>query len=87
VVTSWCVGLLALAPVGALATPGWAAPADTCFGERATITGSGIIDGTAGSDVIVGSDGGDTIDARSGNDLICGLAGDDVVVGGLGNDR
>jgi hypothetical protein len=81
------VGLLALALVGAMVTAGWAAPAATCFGERATITGSGIIDGTAGSDVIVGSDSSDTIDARSGNDLICGLAGDDVLVGGLGNDQ
>ena len=43
-----------------MVTAGWAAPAATCFGERATITGSGIIDGTAGSDVIVGSDGSDT---------------------------
>ena len=29
------VVLLALGPVGGLATPGWAAPAITCFGERA----------------------------------------------------
>jgi hypothetical protein len=43
------VGLLALALVGTMVTAGWAAPAATCVGERASITGSGIIDGTAGA--------------------------------------
>ena len=40
-----------------------------CFGKPATITGSGVIDGTAGHDVIVGSASDDTIDGKGGNDL------------------
>jgi hypothetical protein len=65
---------LALGPVGGMAAPGWAEPAITCFGERATITGSGAFTGTPGNDVIVGSDLADTIDGLSGNDLICASA-------------
>ena len=61
--------------------------AETCFGEQATIVGSGLIVGTAGDDVIVGSAGADEIDALAGDDRICGLAGDDVVNSGLGDDK
>lgn len=80
------VVLLALGPVGGLATPGWAAPTTTCFGEPATISGSGNLTGTSGDDVIVGSQIADTIDGLGGNDRICGLAGSDQLAGGLGND-
>src|SRR5688500_7432959 len=58
-----------------------------CFGQAATITGSGTINGTAGADVIVGSSGADVIDGLGGDDLICGLNGDDQLIGGPGNDK
>ena len=58
-----------------------------CFGKKATIRGSGTINGTAGTDVIVGSPADDVIGGQGGNDLICGLAGADQLVGGLGNDQ
>ena len=73
--------------VGVAATQGAAAPPDGCFGKPATITGSGVINGTPGHDVIVGSAADDAIDGKGGNDLICGRAGDDQLVGGLGNDQ
>ena len=60
--------------------------AASCFGSPATITGTGVIDGTSGNDVIIGSAGADTIDGRGGNDRICALDGNDFVSGGLGND-
>jgi hypothetical protein len=71
------------------ANTGALAPAQTpmCFGQAATITGSGTITGTAGNDVIVGSPGPDTIDGLGGSDLICGLEGDDVLIGGDANDQ
>jgi Ca2+-binding RTX toxin-like protein len=58
-----------------------------CFGERATIVGSGLITGTEGDDVIVGSDGDDTINALGGNDSVCALGGNDLSRGGLGDDH
>ncbi len=51
-----------------------------------TISGSGIINGTAGDDVILGSSGVDLIDGAGGNDVICAQGGDDLVNGGPGND-
>lgn len=57
-----------------------------CFGETATITGAGTIQGTPGDDVIVGSRGRDVIDGRGGNDLICGGGGKDKLTGGDGDD-
>ena len=74
--------LLGIVVVGVAATQGAAAPPDGCFGKPATITGSGLIDGTSSNDVIVGSAADDTIDGRGGNDLICGGAGSDELVGG-----
>jgi len=58
-----------------------------CFGRQATITGSGLINGTEGDDVIVGSDGADTLVGSGGNDLLCGLGGIDRLRAGLGDDR
>jgi len=58
-----------------------------CFGEHATIVGSGLITGTEGDDVIVGSDGADTINALGGDDLVCALGGNDLSRGGLGDDH
>jgi Ca2+-binding RTX toxin-like protein len=69
------LGLAALGAAGAVATQGLGAPAATCFGERATVSGSGTITGTQGNDVIVGSAGDDMIDGSGGNDRICGLDG------------
>src|SRR5437763_5346110 len=50
-----------------------------------TITGSGVINGTAGDDIIYGSPGADTINGLGGNDLICGLGGADTIDGGTGD--
>jgi VCBS repeat-containing protein len=61
-----------------------------CFGETATITGTGGADnltGTGGDDVIVGLGGSDKIDGRGGHDLICGGAGHDSITGGDGDDK
>lgn len=57
------------------------------MGERATITGSGIIDGTDGDDVIVGSGAIDTITGKRGDDLVCGGGGEDQINGGPGTDE
>ena len=82
------VGVLLLAASAAVATRGFAAPSAGCLGQRATITGSGIINGTEGDDVIVGSRLNDAINGRGGDDLICGLGGDDAQInGGLGEDK
>ena len=59
----------------------------SCNGLPATITGSGVINGTAGDDVIVGSAANDTINAGAGNDTVCALGGNDGITGGLGNDH
>jgi len=61
-----------------------------CFGQTATIVGTGQADtipGTEENDVIVGLRGDDVINGAGGNDRICGYAGNDVLVGGPGNDR
>lgn len=51
-----------------------------------TVSGSGIITGTAGNDLILGSSGADTIDGLGGNDCIVGGGGDDLITGGEGTD-
>jgi Ca2+-binding RTX toxin-like protein len=79
------LAVLGVMLLGAAGASGNATP--KCFGERATIVGSGLIDGTEGVDVIVGSDGPDTINAFGGNDLVCGLGDVDSFRGGLGHDR
>jgi Ca2+-binding RTX toxin-like protein len=62
------------------AFPGQAAAAPPkCFGQIATITDAGTINGTPGDDVIVGSNGDDTIEGAGGNDVICGRGGNDVI--------
>ena len=51
------------------------AGAPKCFGQAATIVGTGkseTLRGTSGDDVIVGLLGDDTIKGRGGDDLICG---------------
>jgi Ca2+-binding RTX toxin-like protein len=60
---------------------------DLCFGEPATITGNGTVNGTNGDDVIITGNGADTVDGKGGNDRICSRGGDDHVRGGAGNDR
>ncbi len=49
--------------------PGRVSAAPKCFGQIATITGTGEINGTTGDDVIVGSNGADVIDG-GGNDAL-----------------
>ena len=58
-----------------------------CDEQQATITGSGVINGTSGNDVIVGSDNADTINGNGGDDVICGRGGPDTIHGNSGNDR
>ena len=53
-----------------------AAPAPTCFGERATIVG------TEGDDAIAGTRDDDVIVALGGNDLVSAHDGDDLVCAG-----
>ncbi|MDP1792594.1 MAG: hypothetical protein Q8K63_00545, partial [Acidimicrobiales bacterium] len=55
--------------------------------KACTITGAGMITGTAGDDVICGSPGADRIAGLGGNDTIYALDGDDQVTGGDGNDQ
>ncbi|HEX4365121.1 MAG TPA: FG-GAP-like repeat-containing protein [Solirubrobacteraceae bacterium] len=57
-----------------------------CNGLAATITGSGIVNGTSGDDVIVTGNGADTINGGNGNDTICSYGANDIVSGGNGND-
>jgi Ca2+-binding RTX toxin-like protein len=62
----------------------------TCFGQRATVVGTGGADkmqGTSGPDVMVGQGGDDTVDGGGGDDLICGNNNNDTLRGGNGNDR
>jgi Ca2+-binding RTX toxin-like protein len=63
------------------------ASADLCFGQPATITGSGTVNGTPGDDVIITGNGNDTVDGLGGNDRICTRGGDDHARGGTGNDQ
>jgi Ca2+-binding RTX toxin-like protein len=58
----------------------------TCFGQPATITGNGIVNGTPGDDVIITGNTADTISGGGGNDLICSRGGADYVRGNAGND-
>jgi Ca2+-binding RTX toxin-like protein len=58
-----------------------------CYGVRATLLGSGTIQGTSGNDVIVGSSGTDDISGGGGNDRICGRGGGDTLRGEGGADR
>jgi Ca2+-binding RTX toxin-like protein len=65
------------------------APAQTCWGRKATIVGTpgnNVLIGTRGRDVIVGLEGNDTIKGHGGNDVICGDNGADKIVGGKGVD-
>ena len=68
-------------PDGADAATGY------CYGYQATISGSGVIWGTAGNDIIAGSDLNDNINGLGGNDIICGRGGNDIISGSAGNDR
>lgn len=56
----------------------------TCFGETATIVGSGVLRGTAGHDVIVATNASTEVHAGPGNDRICGAP---LAYGGQGHDR
>jgi Ca2+-binding RTX toxin-like protein len=60
---------------------------DLCFGKPATITGSGVVNGTPGDDVIITGNKADTVNGRGGDDLICTHGGDDYVRGGPGDDK
>lgn len=60
--------------------------APLCFGQPATITGSGGLVGTGGPDVIVGTDASQSIQGGGGDDIICGKGGHDNISGGSGND-
>lgn len=74
------VRLVAVLLVGiVLLPPATASAAAQCFGQAATIMGSGTITGTPGDDVIIGSDVADTIFSGDGTDFICSLGGDDQV--------
>lgn len=102
-ITILFLGALLGAPLPPAVSAAPAAPAPTCFGERATIVGTDgedTLEGTDDRDVIVGLGGIDEIVGRGGNDLICG--GDNPllfypedddeprlewVLGGSGDDR
>ena len=61
-----------------------------CFGQPATIVGTGdddVIVGTDGNDVIVTYGGNDVVDGKKGNDRICLGLGRDTGKGGSGYDR
>jgi len=49
----------------------WGKPTIVLRGKKATIVGSGLINGRSGDDVIVGSAGDDVINAGGGNDRVC----------------
>jgi Ca2+-binding RTX toxin-like protein len=61
-----------------------------CFGQAATITGTGAgetIPGTAGADVIEAGGGDDIVNGGGGADRICGEGGDDTINGQGDNDQ
>ena len=61
----------------------------TCFGQPATIVGTGgrdVIRGTRGPDVIAALGGADRVRAAGGNDIVCGGRGRDRLRGGRGID-
>ncbi|GAA4687571.1 calcium-binding protein [Nocardioides nanhaiensis] len=72
------------APTDAATSAPSAAAAPTCFGETATIRGTGLLRGTPGDDVIVAGDAGTEVQAGGGDDRICGAF---IVYGGTGDDR
>ena len=83
------VAALALSSAVGVASPA-AAAVRTCFGERATIVGTGGDDdlhGTQERDVVVALGGDDEIEGRGGNDLICAGDGRDEVRGNAGRDK
>ncbi len=51
-----------------------------------TVSGTGVIAGTADNDWLIGSDAVDTMSGLLGDDCIQGKDGADVIEGGLGND-
>ncbi|WP_424216191.1 FG-GAP-like repeat-containing protein (plasmid) [Streptomyces sp. BI20] len=57
-----------------------------CRGLAATITGNGVVNGTAGADVIVTGNGNDSVSGNGGNDTICAFGGNDSVSAGNGDD-
>lgn len=61
-----------------------AAAAATCFGERATIRGTGLVRGTPGDDVIIAGNGATEVHAGGGDDRVCGAF---IVYAGTGDDR
>ncbi|MFA9271548.1 MAG: hypothetical protein ACEQSX_12465 [Baekduiaceae bacterium] len=67
--------LLAVAVLGALATPAFGAGEPPC-----TITG------TPGPDRLKGTDGPDVICGMAGDDILRGLGSDDILLGGTGHD-
>ncbi len=82
--------LVAAATVGGPAAGDTRGGEPTCYGEPATITGTGGPDrirGTNDNDVIVTGSGFDVVRARGGNDLVCTGRGGDVLYGDSGNDR
>lgn len=75
-----------------LAVPAANAAAETCGGEKVTISfrdpGVGTtITGTARADVILGGPQDEKIDGGGGEDVICGGGGGDVIDGGPGRDE
>lgn len=60
------------------------AAAPTCFGQPATIRGTGLLRGTPGDDVIIAGGSGTEVQAGGGDDRICGAF---IVYGGTGDDR
>lgn len=84
-------GVLAAAAAGAVLTQpaaeGASTPsasrAPTCFGEPATIRGTGLLRGTPGDDVIIAGSSGTEVHAGGGDDRICGAY---IAYGGTGDD-
>jgi Ca2+-binding RTX toxin-like protein len=92
----FCVPVLVLWPLLALAPSRAGTGRTTCHGRVATIVGTTAADtltGTARSDVIVGLDGEDRIRGRGGTDFICGGSNPyerdryEFLSGGRGDDR
>lgn len=74
------------------AAPAAAPAAETCNGEKVTISfrdrpGSERIVGTQGDDVILGGPRNETITGGRGEDTICGGDGHDTIDGGPGRDQ
>src|SRR6266545_4498309 len=71
-------GLIVLAESAAASEP-------ECFGQPATIVGSGLIHGATGDDTVIGDirsgEGDPSTAPGNGNDLLIGGDGDDFLVG------